>query len=198
MTTLSSQKSDLRKTTLARRDALPEIDRIEMSLLARDFGLEAPAFDRSIFVPGTMVSGFLPIRSEIDTRPLMFELRKMGARLCLPVVTDKTTIEFREFLAGEPLVDCGFGTVGPNKSAAVLDPQILLVPLSVFDRTGGRIGYGAGHYDRAIERLTARGIDPTLLGMAFSAQEGQTVPMEPHDRYLNGIITDTGYISAST
>ena len=71
------------------------------------------------------------------------------------------------------------------------------MPLSVFDRKGGRIGYGAGFYDRAIERLINIGITPTLIGIAYSMQEAPEVPMESHDRYLDGILTETGYISVS-
>ena len=188
-------KSSLRKAALARRDAVPEIDRIEMSLAAAEHGARHPILAES-FIPGSVVSGFHPIRSEIDPRPLMAELAKRGARLCLPMVTDKTTIEFRELVRGAPMVDGGFGTVGPDKNAAVLDPEILLVPLSVFDGQGGRVGYGAGFYDRAIEKLIAKGIAPRLLGMAFSLQQVDTVPMEAHDRFLESVITETGIVSA--
>ena len=73
--------------------------------------------------PGAIVSGFWPMRSEVDVRPLMFALRDKGARLCLPAILDKTTIVFRELVRGAPLVDMGFGTVGPGPEAAVLDPD---------------------------------------------------------------------------
>lgn len=194
MVDLREQKTALRKAVLEKRDALPPEFRIEASLTAADHGLMASAFSDEHFIGGTVVSGFFPIRSEIDTRPLMAALVAHGATLCLPVVIDKTTIEFRELVRTAPLVDTGFGTVGPGDNAAVLDPQILIVPLAAFDHQGGRVGYGAGHYDRAIERLIAKGIEPVLLGMAFSAQEVETVPMEAHDKRLHGIITETGLI----
>ncbi|MEP0941411.1 MAG: 5-formyltetrahydrofolate cyclo-ligase [Rhizobiaceae bacterium] len=189
---LSEQKADLRKAVLARRNELAEIDRIEMSLKAADVGQNAAELSAENLA-GRIVSGFLPIRSEIDARPLMFELGRRGARLCLPVVISRTEIEFREMVRGEALVESGFGTVGPDSSAAVLDPQTLLMPLSVFDAKGGRIGYGGGYYDRAIEGLQSKGIKPQLIGMAFSMQEVDTVPMEDHDRFLDGIITENGY-----
>ena len=193
MISICKQKSDLRNSILTARDALPETTRVEMSLTAAEHGITAPVFDEAKFLPGTVVAGFHPIRSEIDPRPFMFELSRLGARLCLPVVTDKTTIEFRELLRGEPLVESGFGTVGPDGNAQVFDPTILIVPLSVYDKYGGRIGYGAGFYDRAIARLIEKGVEPILLGMAFSMQEAETVPMEPHDRHLDGMITETGF-----
>ena len=81
--------------------------------------------------PGSIVSGFWPIRSEVDVRPLMFALREQGARLCLPAILDKTTIVFRELVPGAPLVDMGFGTRGPGVEAEILDPSLMLVPLAI-------------------------------------------------------------------
>lgn len=182
------EKAALRKQALGRRDALQVEDRIEFGLQAADHGLEHITFD-----PGTVVSGFFPIRSEIDPRPLMDGFRKLGARLCLPVVIDKTTIVFRELLRTGELVDTGFGTRGPGSEAAVLDPQLLIMPLSVFDHFGGRIGYGAGHYDRAISRILDKGIKPRLVGMAFDCQHHGRVPVEPHDQPLDAVLTESGY-----
>ena len=91
----------------------------------------------------------------------------------------------------------GFGTSGPGPDAAVLDPDIMLVPLSAFDSTGHRIGYGAGHYDRAITRLHQKGLNPRLIGIAFDCQEVPSVPAEPHDVRLDAILTESGlnYVS---
>ncbi|MFD0915261.1 5-formyltetrahydrofolate cyclo-ligase [Pseudahrensia aquimaris] len=191
----TQQKANLRKTALSRRDALAEDARIEASLAAAEFAANYAPLNQE-FMPGTVVAGFHPIRSEIDPRPLMATLAARGARLCLPVVTDKTTIIFRELIRGAPMVKTGFGTVGPDENAAVLDPQILLVPLSVFDTRGGRIGYGAGFYDRAIDKLIAKGITPKLIGMAYALQQADEVPMEPHDRFLDAVITEKGVIDA--
>ena len=194
---LSQRKATLRKKTLQQRDALDESLRIEHSLLACEYGEKISIFSPATFVPGTIVAGFHPIRSEIDPRPLMAYIGQLGGSLCLPIVLDKETIVFRELIRGAAMVECGFGTVGPDENAKVLNPDILLVPLSVFDRKGGRIGYGAGHYDRAIERLEEMGKEPILIGMAFGLQETQDVPVEHHDQQLDGILTETDYIPVS-
>ncbi|NKB50907.1 MAG: 5-formyltetrahydrofolate cyclo-ligase [Rhizobiaceae bacterium] len=195
MRSLTEIKSALRNDVLARRNRLTEGDRIEMSLRAAEFGVKAPQLSTDNLLPGTVVSGFLPIRSEIDPRPLMAELARRGARLCLPVVTSKTDLEFRQMVRGAPLVESAFGTIGPDEHATVLDPQILLMPLSVFDGRGGRIGYGGGFYDRAIKNLLDKNIEVDLLGMGFSIQEVADVPMEKHDQFLHGIITEKPYRS---
>lgn len=68
----------------------------------------------------------------------------------------------------------------------------MLIPLSAFDKTGHRIGYGAGYYDRAITRLHEKGLNPRLIGIAFDCQEVPSVPAEPHDVRLDAILTESG------
>nr|WP_245428927.1 5-formyltetrahydrofolate cyclo-ligase [Phyllobacterium phragmitis] len=179
-------KKALRRQALARRDALDVDYRANASLAAARHG------EGIAFAPGTVISGFWPIRSEIDPRPLLATLRERGARLCLPVVLDRETISFRELLDDTPMVDTGFGTIGPSSAARVLDPDLMLVPLAAFDIYGRRIGYGAGHYDRALARLAEKGLRPRLIGLAFDCQEVADVPDEPHDLRLSQILTESG------
>lgn len=179
-------KKELRRQALARRDALDPVWRIEASLKI------AEATDGLGVKPGTVVSGFWPMRSEVDVRPLMAALRERGARLCLPAILDGTTIVFRELVRGAPLVEMGFGTAGPGEEAAVLDPAVMLMPLAAFDDRGHRIGYGGGYYDRAIERLYAKGLRPRLVGIAFDCQHVPEVPDEDHDIRLHEILTESG------
>lgn len=179
-------KKQLRKEALGRRDALDPHWRIEASLgmaeVTRELDIE----------PGTPISGFWPMRSEVDVRPLMSALREKGARLCLPAIVDRTTILFRELLRGAEMVAMGFGTFGPGPEAETLEPAIMLVPLAAFDARGHRIGYGAGYYDRAIERLADQGSSPRLIGIAFDCQRVQLVPNEDHDVQLDEILTESG------
>lgn len=181
-------KGNLRKERLALRDALKPEQRAEASLAI----LEHAGEKISLF-PKAVVSGFWPIRSEIDVRPLMSRLQARGARLCLPAIVDKETIVFREFSSPADMIETGFGTSGPGPDAAELDPDIMLVPLSAFDRMGHRIGYGAGYYDRAIDRLRAKGRAPKLIGIAFDCQEVASVPAEPHDVALDAMLTESGF-----
>lgn len=181
-------KAETRKLALALRENLGVEARIEKSLLATQLGASDIVFE-----PGTVISGYYPIKTEIDPRPLMDNLAKRGAILCLPVVIDRNTIIFRQLLSGLELVDTGYGTMGLGPDAPTLDPQIMLMPLSAFDRLGGRIGYGAGYYDQAISRLVARSIGPLKIGVAFDCQQHDLVPQEPHDIAMDAIVTETGY-----
>jgi 5-formyltetrahydrofolate cyclo-ligase len=187
MTDWKKRKRELRRQALTRRDALDLRWRIEASIAMADMARRHILTD-----PGDIVSGFWPMRSEVDVRPIMFAMREGGARLCLPAIIDKTTIVFRELLRGGALIDTGYGTSGPGPEAEVLDPAIMLVPLAAFDARGHRIGYGAGYYDRAVARLHAAGQSPRLVGIAFDCQEISIVPDEPHDVILHEILTETG------
>jgi 5-formyltetrahydrofolate cyclo-ligase len=182
-----AEKARLRGERLAARDTLTQAERQQKSEAMTEYGASAIPF-----TPGAVISGFMPIRSEADIRPLMEALRKRGGRLVLPVVLNRETIVFRAFDANAPLVKTGFGTTGPGEDAEVLDPNILLVPLSAFDGQGQRIGYGAGHYDRAIARLHGKGQTPVLIGVAFDCQEVPSVPAEPHDVPLQAVLTESG------
>ncbi len=176
-----------RVEALARRDALDPAWRIEASLKIAESGAELIRI-----APGAVVSGYWPMRSEVDVRPLMAALRDQGARLCLPAILDRTTMVFRELVRGADLVRMGFGTSGPGPEAAVLEPEAMLVPLAAFDARGHRIGYGAGYYDRAIWRLREAGSSPRLVGIAFDCQEVGLVPDEAHDVVIPEILTETG------
>ena len=187
MITAKEQKRELRKQALARRDALDGRWRAAASA-----GMVESARALIDAGKGAVVSGFWPMRSEVDVRPLMTALRDNGARVCLPAILDRETIVFREYVPGAAMVDMGFGTYGPGEDAAVLDPSIMLVPLAAFDMRGHRIGYGAGYYDRAIARLRSRGMAPRLTGVAFDCQRVGKVPDEAHDMPLDELLTESG------
>ena len=185
---LAEGKAWLRAEALARRDALPVGARIEAALTVAE-----RAADHLAIQPGTIVAGTLPIRSELDPRPLMAALATRGARLCVPALVSGE-IEFRELLRGARLEPQGFGTYAPGSDAAVLRPAVLLVPLAAFDRRGHRLGYGRGFYDRALRRLDGELGPVFACGLAFAAQEVEAVPDEPHDRALDLVVTESGVL----
>lgn len=184
----ASLKDTLRRAALARRDGL--------DASSREAAAEALAADPAMPVlpAGTIVAGYFPIRSEIDPRPLMRRLSASGAQLALPVVMgDGESLVFRLWREGEALERASFGLSVPPASAPMVEPDVLLVPLAAFDGLGHRIGYGKGHYDRALARLDADR-RRLAIGLAFSIQRVDEVPAEPHDRPLDLILTEAGAI----
>ena len=145
---------------------------------------------------GQVVSAYWPFRTEIDPRPLMRRLIHLGAQIALPVTPAKGAdqpVRFHLWSAQDILHPSAFGVHEPLPSAEVVEPDLLLVPLLAFDRQGGRLGYGAGHYDRTLERL--RAIKPIrAIGLAFAAQEVGRVPTHDHDQPLDAILTERAFI----
>lgn len=136
------------------------------------------------------VSGFWPMGSEIDIRPLLEKLMRDGHPIGLPVVARKAApLIFRRWQAGDTLVSGGFGTSIPAPEQPEIEPQVLLVPLLGFDRQGYRLGYGGGFYDRTLELLRGKG--PRLaIGVAFAVQEVAEVPRDRYDQKLDLIVTE--------
>jgi 5-formyltetrahydrofolate cyclo-ligase len=110
--------------------------------------------------------------------------------VALPVVTARgLPLGFRRWRPGDVLVSGAFGLLVPGPSAEPVMPQLVLVPLLAFDRQGGRLGYGAGFYDRTLAVLRAAG--PVIaIGVAYADQEVPAVPVEPHDQPLDWIATE--------
>ncbi len=181
-------KAELRALGLARRAAMTDEER----RLASE---RAVARLRSLIRPGETVSLFWPMRDEIDPRGLIDDINSAGGKVAMPVI-EKRKMFFRRF-DGEDCLEPGvFGTHHPNAGQPKIDPDFIVAPLSAFDRSGGRIGYGAGHYNSAIADLHARGRKPRIAGIAFACQEVDCVPVESHDERLSMIATEHELIEA--
>ena len=178
----AATKAELRALALGRRAALGEAARQEASGRAAERLLP---FIR----PGETVALFWPMRDEIDPRGLIEPVLAAGGGIVMPVI-EKRRMFFRAFDGAESLEDGTFGTSHPHAGQAVLDPDLIIAPLAAFDRRGGRIGYGAGYYDKAIADLKARGRPYRLAGIAFACQEVDSVPVEAHDEPLAHIATE--------
>jgi 5-formyltetrahydrofolate cyclo-ligase len=183
-TSVEDSKATLRREAMARRDALPP----EAREAAAD-AIAARPFPLSI-KPGTVVSGFMPLKSEINPLPLMRKLVGLGARLALPMIVGRgKPLIMRAWDFGAPLDRGQWGIREPKPEAAAVEPVILLVPLLAFDRTGHRVGYGAGYYDMTITQLRAR--KPVMtVGLAFAAQEVPAVPATARDAALDLVLTE--------
>jgi len=95
----------------------------------------------------------------------------------------------RAWAFGAPLAAGVWGIRQPPTEAPEVAPDILLVPLLAFDRTGHRIGYGAGYYDLTIAALRASK-SIIAAGIAFAAQEIAEVPATPRDARLDLVLTE--------
>jgi 5-formyltetrahydrofolate cyclo-ligase len=180
----SSSKAELRAIALAKRDALSDEQRAAAAEAIARRGLP---FE---IAPGMIVSGYSPIRSEIDPAPLMRKLAEQGVKLALPAVLARgKSLAFRAWSPDDRLMLGPLGILEPSPAAAEAVPDIMLVPLAAFDPLGHRIGYGAGHYDYTLAHLRKMKAI-TAVGIGFSAQQIKAVQALPHDVALDYVLTE--------
>ncbi|MBO9449277.1 5-formyltetrahydrofolate cyclo-ligase [Tropicibacter sp. R16_0] len=180
MSDLAAIKAEARKAGFARRKA------------AFDARLPGAAGRLSEVLAGhrgVPLSGYMPIRTEIDPLAAMAEASAYGP-VGVPVIQGEgQALRFSRWTPEGALRDGPFGAKVPEVDD-YFEPEILIVPLVAFDANGGRLGYGGGFYDRTLEGLRAK--RPTLaIGFAFDAQEAEDLPLEPTDQPLNMLITES-------
>lgn len=181
-------KDDLRSEAAARRDALTAAERNDRSARIRTHvaGILTAT-------PPLLLAGFAAIRSEADIMPLLESERAAGMRVALPAMSGGGIV-FRLWREGDELIPGTFGIREPGPNAPGATPDTVLVPMLGFDRAGHRVGYGKGHYDRALAALRQAGFVPRLIGIAFATQEVAAIPAEPYDVALDMIVTEDGVL----
>ncbi|MDU8942298.1 5-formyltetrahydrofolate cyclo-ligase [Ovoidimarina sediminis] len=178
---LAEEKAAARTAAFARRrGAHGVVDPAPAQAALRDVLREAGA--------GVALSGYLPIRTEIDPVPVMAD---WAGPVGVPVIEGAgLPLTFHRWRPGCALIDGPFGACVPAEAEEVV-PRVLIVPLVAFDDDGGRLGYGGGFYDRTLERLKARG--PVLaVGFAYEAQRAEALPREATDQRLDAVVTEAG------
>lgn len=188
MSPAQSRKAALRAQLRAARkqssSADPEAGAALVSHLPPELILQPPE--------GGHVGGYVPVGSEIDPRPLLVRLTALGWRTAYPAAPpggERGPMVFRDCPVDGPFVPGPWKVPEPPSTLPAVWPQMILVPLLGFDRTGGRLGQGQGHYDACIQALRARGPLVTV-GLGYAGQEVELLELEPHDQLLDWIVTE--------
>ena len=175
-------KHELRAAARAARDALGPNRPL----------LLVPDTYRMLLSPGMIVASYVPLGSEADPSPLSRAAAGRGCLIALPHVVDRATpLRFLAWDQETALVRGPYGLQQPGDHVDAVTPDLILTPLVAFDRTLGRIGQGAGHYDRAFAQFP----QAHRIGIAYSVQEVAHVPADPWDVPLHAIITEKEWIT---
>ncbi len=184
MSDLVAIKAEARKAAFARRKVAHGLDN------GAGAGLLSEVLAGHRGVP---LSGYMPIRTEIDPLPAMEEAAAHGPVGVPVIINAGQPLQFSRWEPGCAMKEGPFGAMIP-KVDDFFEPEILIVPMVAFDRSGGRLGYGGGFYDRTLELLRAK--RPTLaIGFAYGTQEAGGLPLEPTDQPLDLLVTETEVIS---
>jgi 5-formyltetrahydrofolate cyclo-ligase len=137
------------------------------------------------------VAGFVGVRGEPPTLPLLDALRDHGTRVLLPRLLHDMDLEWVEYAGSDALRDGPRGLlepVGPALgAAAIAGAEVVLVPALAVDRRGHRLGQGGGSYDRALPRTHG-----LRIAVVFADEVLEAVPVEPHDAVVDGVLTEHG------
>lgn len=181
-----TDKATLRRYFIHLRNGLPPDGRkaAETAICERLFSLPA-------WRDAPVVCGYMSVRGELNTAPILRRATAEGKTVALPVTVtgaDEGRMVFRTLPNGDlsRLTPSRFGIPEPDGSCPVLAGSdftraLILVPALAFDNQGYRLGYGGGYYDRFLEGLSCEGIPHTAVGLAFSVCRTEALPREAHD-----------------
>jgi 5-formyltetrahydrofolate cyclo-ligase len=184
---MSEQKARVRDILRTRKDAMVPEDRLKKSInitrhLMKTIG------------PGETVMVFTSKEKEVNTKPLILALFEAGNPVVVPIIVKEDVSlrlsYLRDFSA---LVPSTFGVpepIGSEIPADAKDVDTIILPMLGFDRVGGRIGYGAGYYDRFLSKNP----DLRKIGVAFACQEFDGLPVDENDIRMDVIITEDGIV----
>ena len=158
--------------------------------------------DRVFFIENTIkeVGLYYPISNEISPLVFIKYFKDNKITTALPVVDSNShSMVFKQWFKKEKLQKSHIGTYEPLRTNKTILPQIIVVPMLMFDRKLNRLGYGAGYYDKLILTLK-RYFDKKkknfiTIGLAYSEQETKTIPYESHDQRLDFIVTEKEILS---
>jgi len=154
--------------------------------------LTPPAPFLALLKPGLTVTAYIPVDSEADPAPLARAALAAGCRIALPHVTTRAApMRFLAWHPDDALHPGPFGLSQPHPDSPALTPDVILAPLLAFDAKLDRLGQGAGYYDRAFAAFA----DARRIGVAWSVQQVDTLPIDAWDMPLHAIITENGWIA---
>lgn len=187
-----SDKIELRQIIREKLSRLDPVQADEFNTkITKDF------FASQGFMPHSNIACYMPLKGEVSCISIIQTLITQGHVICLPAVLSRNTpLVFRHYYPGDTLVRGMLGPFEPAAGAPEIIPDVLVIPMLGYTRDGYRLGYGSGFYDRTIAAM--RQFKPVkAVGLAFSMQEIDAMPIEPHDIKMDAIITEKEIIQSS-
>lgn len=181
-------KQELRAECKALRASIPPAGKQKLDgLICRRIA------SSEVFRAADAVLLYVPVRGEIDLLPLVGLCRRQGKQVGFPVTDTEThTVSFRSPKPGAALIPGAYGIPEPPPESAecpVTEKTLCILPGLSFDRTGNRLGWGAGYYDRFLERFPG-----VTMGAVYEKLMREELPTEPHDRAVCWLVNERAVI----
>jgi len=142
------------------------------------------------------IAGYYPSNYEVNILKFLETAEKKDFKIALPFVESSSSMCFKSWIYKEPLFPNKFGILEPESSNKEIIPDLIMVPLVAFDNNLNRIGYGKGYYDRSLQKINKIHKKMITLGIAYSFQKCESIPVNKHDFKLDYIFTERGIISS--
>ncbi len=181
------QKQATRQRLLNQRKQLESSVWVQSSALA-----QRQLINSSRFQQAKAVALYSPINNEVQTELLFVAAKAQGKRVCYPRVRGEA-LDFMQIETLDDLQHGSFGVPEPSvgNDCRIEELDLIVVPGVAFDRSGFRLGYGKGFYDRELSRVS----DSTdSVGLCFEFQLCEPLPREAHDRPVRYLATETRLI----
>ena len=136
------------------------------------------------------LSLYYPASYEVNVLSLLQLIKKIKIKVLLPIIKPNSQMNFVEWKYLDPLVVNKFGMLEPGLSNKIISPNFMLVPLLAFDNKNNRLGYGKGFYDRFLNKFLKIKKKITTIGVAFSFQKYNKLPVSNLDIKLDYILTE--------
>ena len=184
---LQELKTQIRAQAHANRNAQESKDELSRRICQRFFDLPAYESARTVLF-------YVDVRSEVRTRPALPTALESGKRIVVPYCVD----DILQLFLLESMDELSIGMYKileprpelrtlPEKQVEVEEIDLVMVPGVAFDRRGARMGHGKGYYDKLLEHARP---DAPLAALAFECQLFQEIPMQPHDIFMDLVLTE--------
>ena len=144
-----------------------------------------------------IIASYYPANYEVNTLRFIEDAYKKNFKVALPVITSSKSMCYKLWFFKEPLHINKYGILEPQKSNREIIPDLIMVPLVAFDNKLNRIGYGKGYYDRSLKKINKIKKNSIFIGIAYSFQKCQKIPINKYDYKLDYIFTERGIISSN-
>jgi 5-formyltetrahydrofolate cyclo-ligase len=138
------------------------------------------------------LSLYYPSNYEVNPLGFFQLIKKINIKILLPIIKPNNLMDFVEWQYLDPLKVNNFGMLEPCLTNKPMVPDFMLVPLLAFDNNNNRLGYGKGFYDRFLNKFLKTKKKITTIGVAFSFQKYNKLPVSNSDIKLDYILTEKG------
>jgi len=181
---MKNDKSYLRKKSLLiRKENYSKVKKFNFNLIFK-------LIKKHFLNKKISIASYYPSNYEVDTLSFIEQASKRNFKILLPVIRPLGKMSFKRWKYKDPLYVSAFGTLEPVNSQKEIIPDLVMVPLVAFDSHLNRLGYGKGYYDRILEKINLTKKKAIFLGIAYSFQKCEKIPINKNDVKLDYIFTE--------